>query len=179
MTKVIQASNLQDFISEVTQAFKEGKRLSMNVKAVGNGVSHRSRSTVFDVVTKECGKVYEVKGLSGLLATLNEMISEGREVRSVIPVGIFKERVLTASYSTEVLTNEVKPDSEVIDQWKSFMSAMDAYRTATSVEPVKDLKDLTKKELLELCKEKGLNGNIQESKATMIKRIKQSEKGEK
>lgn len=130
MSKLIEASNLQDFIQQVITESEAGLIPSGNIKAHTGGVSSVSRMASFDVRVKDCGKIFEGRGLSGMIAIVAELAADGREIRSVTPVSIYKERLEASGYTMVMLDRPVVVEEQIKGLEGSVISVDEAIEYA-------------------------------------------------
>tara|TARA_R110000823_G_scaffold261418_11_gene382226 strand:+ start:2696 stop:3277 length:582 start_codon:yes stop_codon:yes gene_type:complete len=189
MSKLIKSNNLQEFIQEVIVESQAGLIPSCNIRAHTGGVSSVSRMASFDIRVKDCGKIFEGRGLTGMVAIVAELAADGREIRSVTPVSIYKARLEDSGYTMVMLD---KPNLEEVVEEQiqglegSVISVDEAVEhVEVSEELTQDpdevvdelpsdteLTAMTKVALVAFVISKGFKGNKQETKGKLIKRLR-------
>ena len=183
--KTLVSEGLENFIIDVISAIENGFECTLDPAISGMARGTLARRSMFFVTTMECGKVYEARGVSGMLAIVEELVQGGRKIREVRPLDHYVGR-----YNDAVFTMDVREPIVVlppVDIWSRYMDLVADYRD-NAVETViveiedfveeflkVDYKKLSKKELVALCKERDLSANIQETKGKLIKRLEEND----
>lgn len=199
MSKLITSESLEEFVQEVITASREDLIPSLNVKPTGYGVGQLGRMATFEVLTKECGKVYVGRGLAGMTAIVSELAADDREIRSVTPVSVYKDRLNASGYTMMMLdkpktytpedvivtvgeveieghsTDEPitikKVDTEEVEI-QSVDEDIDEEVVENELPSDTELTKMSKKDLLKMLKDRNLAGNIQQTKGVMIKKLR-------
>ena len=179
MIKLIEAKDFEEFVNEVVKAANEGYVRVGNIKSSALGLGPKTKMATFDILTKECGKTYVARGVSGMAAIVADLASNGREIRSVTPVSVYKDRILSSGFTCSMMKEPVRVKVESVydnpsedSMWGRFLLLKTSEVESENLEEnVDDLTNLSKKELVAMCKDLGLTGNIQETKKVLIARI--------
>jgi hypothetical protein len=182
MSKLIKSNNLQEFIQEVILESQAGLIPSLNIRAHTGGVSSVSRMASFDIRVKDCGKIFEGRGLTGMVAIVAELAADGREIRSVTPVSIYKARLEDSGYTMVMLD---KPNLEEVVEVSVEVSEEPTQPEEVSEELTQDpdevvdelpsdteLTAMSKVDLVAFVVARGFKGNKQETKGKLIKRLR-------
>tara|TARA_R110000803_G_scaffold13482_2_gene37888 strand:+ start:6166 stop:6723 length:558 start_codon:yes stop_codon:yes gene_type:complete len=179
--KTLISEGLDNFITDVISAIKGGYECTLDPSISGMARGTPARRSMFFVTTVECGKVYECRGVSGMLAIVEELVQAGRKIREVRPLAQYAPRYADAEFSMDmrepIVVTPIEDPLELEVEVEDVISRLEAVKAAVEVgdfkiEPVvEDYSGLSKKELVALCKERDLSANIQETKAKLIKRL--------
>jgi len=182
MNKNVSGSTLEEFVEGLIEASTEGFTPSGNVRVSGFASGSSGRLSIFDVITKECGKIYEARGVTDMVGTVSSLSAKGRQIRSVTPIGMFKDKLMNAEYATVMLAPVEEPVEELEEAPVESITEddeeieVDIGLTEVDLLPSDtELTALPKKELLQMLKDAGLSGNIQQSKGVLIKRLRGEE----
>ena len=176
----LKSVTLLKFLDDIKDVIDAGDDISSNIQVSGSGISLKSRTAKFLVTTMESAKMYEAHGIAGLISMAKQLFKEERRIKNINPITPAKRVILGATYEVSILKAPVasvetfKDDTAVNHTGEDNVATMkdeDPFGLNIKLNTKHPMMELTKKEIIDLLKERNIKGNMQQPKKFLLERL--------